>query len=98
MKTLLLHVTAVNNVITDTMLSHVACYIQNMCVYIHVEIELMVFHMLFPIIRLLRQVSALLTKACEQISLQAPAKWMPVAFMCICYIARCLKDLCKHAI
>ena len=43
-----------------------------MCVYIHVEIEVVVFYTLFPITWLLRQVIASLASACKQISLQAP--------------------------
>ena len=73
-KTLLPHVTAINYVIRHDVFvcSLLHCELRNnMCVYIHVEIKLMVFHMFF-IIRLLQQVSALLTSACEQISLQVP--------------------------
>ena len=46
--------------------------LRNMYVSIHVEIELVVFHTLFPIIQLLQQVRVLLTSACKQINLQAP--------------------------
>ena len=46
--------------------------LQNMYVSIPVEIELVVFHMLFPVLQLLQQVRVLLTSACKQISLQAP--------------------------
>ena len=97
-KTLLAHMTV--TAILQTGHDVFACSLlhrelRNMCVYIRVEIELVVFG---TIIQLLRQVSTLLPSACKQISLQAPAKWVSVTFMCTCYIARWLKDLCKHAI
>ena len=44
----------------------------NMYVSIHVEIELVVYHALFPIIQLFRQVRILLTSTCKQINLQVP--------------------------
>ena len=56
-----------------TMFSHVLTLLhrelRNMCVYIHVE--LVVFHTLFPIMWLLRQVSASLASACKLINLKA---------------------------
>ena len=72
------------------MFLRVACYIvnfRNMCVYIHVEIEVVVFHMLFPIL-LLQQVSALLTSAHKQISLQPPVIYRHVTMFSrvACYI------------